>query len=91
MNNDQQYKYYKIIRLSDNFTSYCPVLNFVYEFFERLHGSPIEWNESEEKYNLKVKKDVIQVPLRIKAYTDDEEFLIKLSKQEYNYIPLKEL
>ena len=89
--NDQQYKYYKVIRLSDNFTSYCPVLNFIYEFFERLHGSPIEWNESDEKYNLKVKKDYIQVPFKIDVTVNDEEFKIVLSKQEYKYIPLKVL
>jgi len=83
-----EYKYYKITRKHDNFTSYCPTLNFIYEYFCRLHGTPDNWNESEDKYNLKLRKDETEIPLSINAEVDDELFEIVLSEQEYNKLEL---
>ncbi|MCM3387303.1 hypothetical protein M3649_04040 [Ureibacillus chungkukjangi] len=86
--NNTEYKYYKIVRKHDNFTSYCSTLNFVYEYFTRLHGMPDQWIESEDKYNLKLRKDEAAIPLTINAEIDDELFEIVLSEQEYNKLEL---
>lgn len=85
------YKYYKIIRKYDGFISYCNVLNFIDTHFKMIFGNPIKWIESEEKTVLKLRRGEIMIPLRIEAETDDSEYDIILSKQEFTEVPLKYL
>lgn len=91
MSSQREYKYYKIIRKEDNFTTYCTVLNYVGTFFKNLYGVPDKWIESDETTTIQVRKQNIEIPLRIKAVADDYEFDIVLSKQEYNTIQLRYL
>ena len=85
---NKEYKYYKVTRKHDNFTSYCSTLNFIYEYFCRLHGTPDNWIESEDKYNLKLRKDETEIPLSIQAEIDEDLFEIVLSEQEYSNVQL---
>lgn len=84
-----EYKYYKIIRKYDGFTTYCNVLNFIESHFKRIFGTPTRWIESDEKATLRLRKDEIIIPLKIEVTANDCDFDIVLSEQEYKQVNLK--
>ena len=86
---DEPYAYYKIIRIYDGYTSYCTILSWIETYFQYNFGIPDKWVESEEKTEIKVHRDIIRIPLWIKASIDEVEFDLILSKQDYTKVQLK--
>ncbi|RKJ15107.1 hypothetical protein D7X33_47980, partial [Butyricicoccus sp. 1XD8-22] len=77
-----QYKYYKITR-DDGYITYCNALNWLEEYFKTVFGLPSEWIESNEKATIQSNKYELDIPVRIEATANDDDFDIVLSKQEY--------